>query len=60
MSIDGLDFRLCNTVAKENTMDATLALSDHLGGLVLIKEQKLAEEEQKRCCWEKLLKKLIK
>ena len=44
MSIDGLDFRLCNTVTEENTMDATLDLSDHLGGLVLKEEQKLAVE----------------
>ena len=44
MSVDGLDFRLCNTVTKENTMDATLDLSDHLGGLVLKEEQKLAVE----------------
>ena len=47
MSIDGLDFRSCNTmdsVTKEITVDASLDLSDHLGGLVLKEEQKLAVE----------------
>ena len=54
MSIDGLDFRSCNTmdsVTKEITVDASLDLSDHLGGLVLKEEQKLAVE---RCCREKM------
>ena len=47
MSIDGLDFRSCNTmdsVTKEITVDTSLDLSDHLGGLVLKEEQKLAVE----------------
>ena len=47
MSIDGLDFRSCNrmdSVTKEITVDASLDLSDHLRGLVLKEEQKLAVE----------------
>ena len=47
MSIDGLDIRSCNrmdSVTKENTIDVSLDLSDHLGGLVLKEEQKLAVE----------------
>ena len=47
MSIDGLDIRSCNrmdSVTKENTIDASLDLSDHLGSLVLKEEQKLAVE----------------
>lgn len=46
MSIDDLDFRWCNTmdwVTKEITVDASLDLSNHLGGLVLEEEQKLAD-----------------
>ena len=45
MTIDGLDFRSYNTidsVTKEITVDVSLNLSDHLGGLVLKEEQKLA------------------
>ena len=47
MSIDGVDFRSCNrmdSVTNENTIDVSLDLSDHLGGLVLKEEQKLAVE----------------
>ena len=47
MSIDGLDIRSCNrmdSVTKENTVDVSLDLNDHLGGLVLKEEQKLAVE----------------
>ena len=33
-----------DSVRKENTIDASLHLSDHLGGLVLKEEQKLAVE----------------
>ena len=47
MSIDGLDIRSCNrmdSVTKENTIDVSLDLSDHLGGLVLKEDQKLAVE----------------
>ena len=47
MSIDGLDIRSCNrmdSVTKENAIDVSLDLSDHLGGLVLKEEQKLAVE----------------
>ena len=47
MSIDGLDFRSCNRmdlVTKENSIDVSLDLSNHLGGLVLKEEQKLVVE----------------
>ena len=47
MSIDGLDFRSCNTmdlITKENAINAFLDLSDHLGRLFLKEEQKLAVE----------------
>ena len=33
-----------DSVTKENTIDVPLDLSDHLGGLVLKEEQKLAVE----------------
>ena len=45
MSIDGLDIRSCNrmdSVTKENTIDVSLNLSDHLSSLVLKEEQKIA------------------
>ena len=47
MSIDGLDIRSCNrmdSVTKENTINVSLDLSDHLSSLVLKEEQKLAVE----------------
>ena len=47
MSIDGLDIRSCNrmdSVTKERTIDVSLDLSNHLGGLVFKEEQKLAVE----------------
>ena len=47
MSIDDLDFRLCNKmdlITIENTINAFLDLSDHLRRLVLKEEQKLAVE----------------
>ena len=47
MSIDDLDFRLCNKmdlITIENTINAFSDLSDHLRRLVLKEEQKLAVE----------------
>ena len=47
MSIDGLDISSCNrmdSVTKERTIDVSLDLSNHLGGLVFKEEQKLAVE----------------
>ena len=47
MSIDGLNIIACNrmdSVTKENTIDVSLDVSEHLGGLVLKEEQKLAVE----------------